>query len=453
MNGQLLSRPKRPFTVMSSTHFIAVSSGKRETVSVVSKTGRLLVYASLLFNIVLCFINTQHWFHVGTIFVSISELLIVVGGLYLIRTQLSRRIIEIFCLLSLYLIALKFINPDLDLKILIDLSIPYIFYKIGTLSSIEQANRTLWTVMIIVLAVGSFELLLPTQFGDVFDVWSYYVDKGGIGQDVVDYSHTNLFVSGFRGSVEARMFFPGLLGAHRVSSVFLEPVSMGNFATIVIAWCLSISGPVRGRQFLLAFMAFVCIVVTDSRFAVGCSLIMLTCRFLPVIRSRFLLFFLPILTILTLTVVGSFKELPGVLPSIMADNFPGRLLFSARLLNYWNVSQWFALVPSQVYTADTGYAYVVNNLGLPVAVLLQGAFAAHIVQKREADILKFMIGVYFATSLCVGESIFSIKTAALLWFLFGATNAITGAEKTAPAHRANWPFIHGMRPTAQERSL
>jgi putative polymerase len=43
-------------------------------------------------------------------------------------------------------------------------------------------------------------------------------------------------------------------------------------------------------------------------------------------------------------------------------------------------------------------------------------------------IMKAMISVYFATSLCIGASVFTIKTAALLWFLYGTTNAVSRAE-------------------------
>ena len=77
---------------------------------------------------------------------------------------------------------------------------------------------------------------------------------------------------------------------------------------------------------------------------------------------------------------------------------------------------------SQVYTADTGYAYVVNNLGLPMALLLLASFALHPVVRPEAVRMRALIAIYIATSLCIGASIFTIKTAALLWFLYGVAN-------------------------------
>jgi hypothetical protein len=42
--------------------------------------------------------------------------------------------------------------------------------------------------------------------------------------------------------------------------------------------------------------------------------------------------------------------------------------------------------------------------------------------------MKAMISVYMATSLCIGANMFTIKTAALLWFLYGTTNAVRSLE-------------------------
>jgi putative polymerase len=174
---------------------------------------------------------------------------------------------------------------------------------------------------------------------------------------------------------------------------------------------------------VLFFLAALCVVLADSRFAAGCCILMLLLRLTPLYRSAFVVFIIPICVMMLLTMAGSLHELPGVLPSILSDDLSGRLLFSGRLLDYWNLPQWFALAASQVYTADTGYAYTINTLGLPLTLLYLGLFAFHRTATREATIMKACLSIYFATSLCVGASVFTIKTAALLWLLYGALNA------------------------------
>jgi putative polymerase len=400
------------------------SRSENSAATAFGRAGMVLVVTASLFNLVLCFIETRNWANAGNTGVIAIELLILACGLFIIRHHVTPLAAKSAGLVLAYLLAAKLINPGLDLKIFHDIAIMYIFFTLGSVASIEAGNRLVWFVMMIVLAVGMFEFLFPTQFGSVFDVWSYYVNKGIIGQDVTNYSQTTLFISGNRGSSAGRTFLPSLLGTHRVSSIFLEPVSMGNFATIVFAWCLSVRGEKQWSRLPLVFLAAVCIVLGDSRFGSICCVLMLIVRFVPVIHSKFIIFLMPVFAMLALMLAGQFHEIPGVLPAIQEDNFPGRLLFSGRLLDYWHPAQWLGFAASPIYTSDTGYAYLVNNLGLPLTLLLLAMFASYTPKNKEALMMKTLITVYFATSLGVGSSIFSIKTAALLWFLYGTTDAI-----------------------------
>lgn len=386
--------------------------------------GAWLVIIASTFNLFFCFLNTRHWLDVGSAGIAAFELAILAAGLISINRTLSKGLVGVALLTSLYLVAASFMNPGIDLKILHDLAVMIIFYRLGCLTSIEAGNRLLWIVMLIVLAIGFFELLLPDIFGQVFDVWSYYVNKGVIDQDTVKLSQSNLFISGNRGGDAVRTFFPQLLGSHRVSSIFLEPDSLGNFSVIAFAWCLSTAcGSPKARLCLLG-CSCLCFVLPDSRFASICCLIMLATKLLVSIRSNFLPFLIPIGVLLGLLIAGALSPMPGArLPCIIDDDFSGRLIFSGRLLDYWHLPQWLGLAPSQVYTADTGYAYAINNLGLPLTLLLLGCFASGSEKGTEAKTMKTMVSIYFATALCVGASVFTIKTAALLWFLYGSTNA------------------------------
>jgi putative polymerase len=371
---------------------------------------------------VLCFISTLGNIHMSNAVVIVCEMTILTTALYAVRFLISDLAVLASGVTAAFLIGLRFINPGLDLKILHDIAIMYIFYELGTLASIQEGNRVLWIAMAIIIPIGLFEVLFPAQFGAMFDVWSYYVDKGVISASTIDYSHTTSFISGIRGGQESRTFLPSLLGPARFSSVFLEPVSMGNFSVIAFAWCLSTRIGTWQMRGLLLTLAAACAVLADSRFACGCWILMLAFRMSPFWRSGFAVFCLPLLAMLGLLVTGSLHEMPGVVPAIVNDDFAGRLLFSGRLLNYWGLPQWFGLEPSQVYTSDTGYAYVINNLGLPLALFLLCIFAFHKPKTPEALSMKAMIAVYMATSLCIGANMFTIKTAAICWFLYGAAN-------------------------------
>ena len=394
-----------------------------------------LVACCGLFNMALCFLGTRGWLHVSSTGVIVCELALLSIGLLMIRREIDGNACRVALVLALYLASAKLINPGLDLKILHDLAIIYIFYELGRKVTARTGSVAVWTVMVIVLAVGMFELLFTTAFGQVFDVWNYYVDKGALSSDVVNYSQTNLFLSANRGEGMGRTFLPSLLGVHRVSSIFLEPDSMGNFAAITFGWSLS-AGREQYRRGLLLALSIFCIILADSRFATGCCALMLIVRFTPIRRSRVAVFAIPLVVMTALLVFGWANEIPGWVPGISNDDLTGRLLFSGRVLDYLTVPNWLALTRSAIYTSDTGYAYVINNVGLPLALFLLGAFAAQKPRSRQAEIMKAMIAVYLATSLCVGASVFTIKTASLLWFLYGTTNPLRRGRESVADHAA-----------------
>jgi len=237
--------------------------------SATSTVGPRLVLVALLFNMVLCLITTRAGIHISSATVIVVELCILSAGLFTIRHRISPRAAQITGVMCVFLVGIKLINPGLDLKIIHDVGIMYIFYELGMMSSVEQGNRLVWWAMSIVIIMGLFELILPNVFATFFDEWTYYVDKGVIAASTTNYGNTSFFISGQRGGEESRTFLPSLLGPHRVASVFLEPVSMGNFSVITFAWCISTRADRPVMKALLFALAAACMVQGDSRFALA----------------------------------------------------------------------------------------------------------------------------------------------------------------------------------------
>jgi putative polymerase len=383
--------------------------------------GPSMVIGATFFNMALCFVNTMHWATIGTSHVIVVQIAILAAVFLHVRNSIGSALLS-GGLLSLACVAtLKLFNPDIDLKILYDLALIPAFMLLGTMTSVLQANRLVQTLLVVVVTVGLFELLFPERFEAVFDIWDYYGNKGTIGADAINYSDTKLFVSGERSPEAGRTLLPAIFGVHRVSSVFLEPVSMGNFPIICLAWFLSVrSGTALSRGISIVASLF-CIVLPDSRFAMGCSVVMVGLRLLPWRRSAWFAGLSPVVALAALVALGEANPATG-LPWIESDDFAGRLLYSGRLLSIFTWADWAALAPSPNYTADTGYAYLINNAGLPLILGLWLAFILRRPATPEAGTLRGMLAIYVATSLCVGASMVSIKTAALCWFLYGAAN-------------------------------
>ena len=93
--------------------------------------------------------------------------------------------------------------------------------------------------------------------------------------------------------------------------------------------------------------------------------------------------------------------------------FAGDLL---RSLNPWQV---FGLQTNDVAMEDAGYAYTFVSMGLVGAAVLWAVFAYSTVPDREAWRFKIFVALYIVILLTISTSLFTIKTAALLWFLLG----------------------------------
>ena len=112
---------------------------------------------------------------------------------------------------------------------------------------------------LILLALGAalFEWLALDTYLHYFNVIQYYVARGTETSLQTDSANglfmrgtdtaAGLFINGTR--FEGRTLLP-FLGSHRVSGIFLEPVSVGNFGAIAFAWVL-----LRDRSRVWIFVA------------------------------------------------------------------------------------------------------------------------------------------------------------------------------------------------------
>lgn len=370
-----------------------------------------LALAALTFNAILCFINTA-LFPVNDLLVIATELFIVTAALLL---AVDRRI-EPYLIMALffsYALLIMAMRPMFDAKAVRDFLIPIAFYLLGfRRPSIIVADRLALMSSLIVVAFGLFEYLDVDTFGKYFNVIRYYVARGTVAQNQVSDQTGILFPSGLRP--DARSLLP-FLGAHRVSSVFLEPVSAGNFGAILYFWALC-RPDMRGR--LVVFIcAAVTIVLADTRFGaytcVATTATALVFHRLP----RPVWFVLPFIIMVALAFYGFESTQVN-----WENNLPGRLLWTARLLTSLSLDAVMGISPNKPFLSDSGYAYSLNEIGLVGFVFFWGIFTFSGSRDPIAWRLRACIATYLCLLLTISDSPYSIKTAALLWFMLGASD-------------------------------
>ena len=119
---------------------------------------------------------------------------------------------------------------------------------------------------------------------------------------------------------------------------------------------------------------------------------------------------------------------PHALPYLEGYSLKDRLLFSGRVLLDFDIANWLGITASRIPTADAGYAYIISNVGLLGFAAFWFWFMSLDGSSRYFYAFRNTSAAYFAAISCVSTSQFTIKTAALLWFLMGALSVVRGRE-------------------------
>jgi putative polymerase len=209
-----------------------------------------------------------------------------------------------------------------------------------------------------------------------------------------------------------------------VSSIFLEPISAGNFGIVVFLWALVRSFMERRAFWGLYISAALIIVMADSRFGASFCALCLILAYLPAAIRTAMVAILPLCALLALVL------LPEALSAHYGvDNgFIGRIILSGRILERFDGLNWLGLKAPDFITSDSGYAYALGGFGIvglfafwTMLLFLKGS-------GRHFYLLRDLTGAYLAALLCISNSPFTIKTGALLWFLIGVLSRVDGRE-------------------------
>ncbi len=117
----------------------------------------VVVFAAVLFNLALCFINTT-LFGVGVSAVIAAEIALIGMALGLIWYR-GYALYTILLLLTAYFFAVMLIRSELDPKIVRDLVIPIVFFLGRYLGSFRSADRLVTLLIFVALGGALFEWL------------------------------------------------------------------------------------------------------------------------------------------------------------------------------------------------------------------------------------------------------------------------------------------------------
>lgn len=371
------------------------------------------VMGGLSFNFLLCFVNTRVM-GIRDSHVMLMELMII-GAAFLVAADRRAGYYLILGIFTTYMLFLFTLRGQNDLKALRDIFIPIVFFAMGSrIADIKLADRLAVWSSIIVLVFACFEYFFLEVYLEWFNVLGYYISRGTVSLADSYGATKGLFISGNRP--EPRSILP-FLGQHRVSSVFLEPVSMGNFGALIFAWALFRRGW-SGRWFLFV-AALSMTVFADARFG------LLTCVLLAVLSPFFRI--IPrtvwlVAPLLILASIGAYGLLTG---THGGDNsFGGRIESTAHILSGLPFGVVLGTELSDSFTADSGMAYTLTKFGLLGFPALWALFVYQPLRTARAWEFHSMMILYLVLIMVISNSFYSIKTAALMWFMTGTIAAV-----------------------------
>jgi putative polymerase len=382
-----------------------------------SRLVMVTLFTATVFNLGLCFINTK-LFTTSAQTAMLAEVIIMATAISLLlhkRDHVAALVITILCS---YFAFLFLIRGAVDPKPVRDLLIPIVFVRLGQkYLTTEQTDWLITRLTLLALAVSIFEFAFPDIYTRIFDVLQYFINKGATRSEAADFIVNGFNINGDRPEGQGRALLP-FLGLHRSGSIFLEPVTAGNFGAICGAWFLQSSRKTMARWCWVG-LCLAIIVLADGRFGLMLLILAIALRFIPLIQRPLLLSLLPFAIIGFLVSYAAYVDAVGFGGG--GNSYGGRLLYSGRILDHLDVLDWLGMQVQDIVYFDSGYAYSVTQIGLLGLIVAWIGFTAGLELKSVYRYLGCFCLLYVALSLIVSNSMWSIKASALLWFMVGQT--------------------------------
>lgn len=409
----------------------------RSDAPVSTKSISAILIASVVYQAVLALVHT-HFYRASAFAVGSAEFLIYLACLLVLAKRIRLEFVAFVALVFAYLLLLSIFRSALEFKGLRDAMIPLLFYWLGRhVADIDYADRMLKILVAVVLAFGFFELFYLDQYTRLLNIFSYYASTGTVTVATNFVTDSALNLNGLRPEGIGRTVLPELLGSHRVSSVFLEPVSLGNFSVIVAAWGLSKPRSEYKQMLFFLLSAITLIALSDSRYGLIVVTSLIAIRIVVTGRLNTAAIILPFVSIVVLVLIGLFFE------GRVADNIMGRLFWTGSTLVGFNVEKILGIQGFNIGYGDMGYAYLLSRWGVLLCIALWAALWLVKMPDERGERFRAYAALYISLILTVsGTSFFALKTAGLLWFLMGSCSNLK-AKKAPASCSADTPEISG----------
>lgn len=395
----------------------------------------LVLIAAIFYNAGLAFLNA-HGIAVGTLQVALTEAVIVAVSLVYIVFKIKSfpNIMPPFFFMVFMIcmfLMVSFLNEHFYPKALRDMMLVAVFFMIGGTATEKTLFSTFRFVTAAILITMVIEGWMTDIYVSLFEPAKYYASTRGL--EMPDSNNTGLFSAslGYKGR-----FSFGVFHTHRLSSLFLEQISLANFS-IVLAIFLSTfwSSLKRWDRVLYFFTVVFIILTTNSRTAsIICSMILVGHFVFPILPRYFHLLYLPAIIIMSAILFYD----PNMDVRLQSDDLQGRIGHTMANMATMGDAYFTGGTLNEVFRMmDSGMTYLIMTQTV-FGLIAFWLFTGLIIPGRDASDKRFNHGValYLFLNLLTSGSVLSIKVSAPLFFILGylyykKVNAAAHVEKQA----------------------
>jgi putative polymerase len=295
-----------------------------------------------------------------------------------------------------------------------DVLIMPLFMMLGLAFAGGSLTRLVLTAHVAVFAVFVLEMAAPDLYSEIFRIQDYYIGTRGLNLEEFYDTSSELFVSATRPD---ERFIP-FIDAPRASSLFLEPVSLGNYCSIVTAFTVACWHRLgSAARLLLPISTVLMIVGCDGRLAlVTCAMIVAAAPWVTSLPRRSTLLYAPLLVLAAFALTYLAELRSGT------DDFAGRLANTVEFLARLDAPDLLGLTNTLIDPAvDSGITYLILTQSLPGVILLW-LFITCSGSDTTPEQVRYThaLCLYLSLSMLVSYAFLTIKTASLAWFIQGA---------------------------------
>jgi hypothetical protein len=289
-----------------------------------------------------------------------------------------------------------------------------VFFLLGGLISFRALNTVMILLAFIIFIFMILEGWFVSSYVDIFQPGLYYANTRGVNDDGLETMGLFRNALGF-----AERFSYGIFNTHRLSSIFLEQVSLANFSTVIALYVSAFWSRIQSHERLLYVALIIFIILTNnSRTASILALLIFGGFFIfPRLPKGISILYMPTI----LLMVTAFFYNGHEIYSLRADTLQGRLEYTLSLLSRIDIQTLIGGNLKEVNnTFDSGYVYVIYSQTL-VGLITLWLFASLSVPHTDKSSARLSHGLclYIFLNLLIGAAVFSIKVSAPLWVTAG----------------------------------